>query len=452
MPERRRVSLLVIGWAGLCMCLGGLGCHLTIALTENPSAVSPSTPAPDTQPAAQAWDNRSAALSPDRRSPMVLTSATSPGMMPAALPVGPQASTAPGTAGGAYAGTPPPGPVPMVLPPGADGHGGPGGPGDVPGPGRIPTELGKISHPPYMIEPPDILLIDAIRLIPKPPYIVQPLDVLLVRVVGAPREQPVEGQFIVGPDGTITLGGLYGVVRVAGLTLEQVERAIREQVGRVLKAPNLIVTVGLAQFRGIQQVRGQHLVRQDGTISLGTYGCVYVAGLTLPEARVAIERHLSQFVLSPEITVDVFAYNSKVYYIITDGAGYGQQVFRFPITGNETVLDAISNIQGLPPQASKKYIWVARPTPACASCLEILPVDWQAITQGGATGTNYQLFPGDRIYVKADPFICADNTLAKVLAPIERILGVTLLGASTASVIRNINNPSGTTAFIAPVR
>jgi polysaccharide export outer membrane protein len=450
MPERRRVSLLAIGWAGLCMCLGGLGCHLTIALTENPSAVSPPKPDPDKQ---------FSSLSAETRAPLSSTS-LSPGVvpagLPASLPAGPPVSAPSAVSGGAYAGTPgpgqgPAGAMPLVGGPGAPGHEVPG-PEDVPGPGRIPTELGKMSHPPYMIEPPDILLIDAIRLIPRPPYIVQPLDTLLVRVVGAPREQPLAGQFIVGPDGTIALGGLYGVVRVAGLTLEQVERAIRQQLSRVLKAPNLIVTVGLAQFRGIQQVRGQHLVRQDGTISLGTYGCVHVTGLTLAEAKVAIERHLSQFVVAPEITVDVFAYNSKVYYIVADGAGYGQQVYRFPITGNETVLDAISNIQGLPPQASKKYIWVARPTPACANCLQILPVDWQAITQGGATGTNYQLFPGDRIYVKSDPFICADNTLAKVLAPVERLLGVTLLGASTVSVIRNINNPNGTAAFIAPIR
>ena len=45
--------------------------------------------------------------------------------------------------------------------------------------------------------------------------------------------------------------------------------------------------------------------------------------------------------------------NSKVYYIITDGAGSGEQVFRFPVTGSETVLDAISQIGGLPPVSSK---------------------------------------------------------------------------------------------------
>jgi polysaccharide export outer membrane protein len=280
-----------------------------------------------------------------------------------------------------------------------------------------------------MIEPPDILLIDTIRMIPRPPYRVQPLDILLLRVAEPLPNQPIEGTYTVAPDGTINLGYSYGLVRVGGLTLPQVERAIRMQLSRVLKEPQ--VAVGLAQFRGVQQARGEHLVRMDGTINLGTYGCVYVAGLTLMQAKVAIERHLSQYVLDPEVTVDVFAYNSKEYYIITDGAGYGQAVYRLPITGSDTVLRAISSIQGLPAVASKKRIWVARPAPADHSCFQVLPVDWKAITEGGATGTNYQLFPGDRIYVQSDALIRLDNAIAKILAPFERLMGFALLTATT---------------------
>src|SRR5262249_45250973 len=158
-------------------------------------------------------------------------------------------------------------------------------------------------------------------------------------------------------------------------------------------------------------------------------GCVHITGLTLPQAKVAIERHLSQYVLEPEIAVDVFSYNSKVYYVISDGAGYGQQVIRFPITGKETVLDAIGNIGGSPPGGSNKT-WGARPSPAGHACGQVLPGDWNAIAQGGSTATNYQLFPGDRIYIQSDPLIRLDNALAKLFAPIERVLGITLLGSA----------------------
>src|SRR5690606_5284133 len=135
-----------------------------------------------------------------------------------------------------------------------------------------------------------------------------------------------------------------------------------------------------------------------GTVNLGTYGSVYVAGLTLVQARAEIERHLSGFLQDPEISIDVFAYNSKVFYIITEGAGLGEQVNRFPITGNETVLDSISVMNGLSRVASKQ-IWIARPAPDGVGCGQMLPVCWSDIARGASTATNYQLLPGDRLFI-----------------------------------------------------
>ena len=77
--------------------------------------------------------------------------------------------------------------------------------------------------------------------------------------------------------------------------------------------------------------------------------------------------------------MDVVAYNSKVYYVITQGAGLGDNVRRFPVTGNEPVLDAISQINGLS-QLSSTHIWIARPAPGNFNCEQIMPVDWVAIT------------------------------------------------------------------------
>jgi polysaccharide export outer membrane protein len=300
-----------------------------------------------------------------------------------------------------------------------------------------------------MLEPPDILLIDAIRLVPRPPYTVQPLDILRIRATATLPDQPINANFTVSPDGNINLGYSYGSVRVAGLTLEKVHNVIRRQLSRVL--PNPQVAVALTHFRGLQHLHGKHLVRQDGTISLGSYGYVYVTGLTIPEAKCAIEQHLAQFMADPQISLDVLACNSKVYYVIFDCGCYGQQLYRLPITGNETVLDAIANVNGLPPVCSRRRIWVARPSPAEHGCVQILPVDWQAITQGGSTATNYQIFPGDRIYVRADCLIWLDDTLAAIFSPFERLCGVTVLGDTPAQSCRPVcsSGPSSTCGGVA---
>ena len=192
-----------------------------------------------------------------------------------------------------------------------------------------------------------------------------------------------------------------------------------------------------------QPIEGTHLIRPDGTISLGVYGSVQVAGLTLDQVRENITGFLAYwFGDKPEaflVIVDVAAYNSKSFYIVTDGAGYGEQVYRFPIVGSETVLDAISQIQGLPAVASRRHVWVARRSPnGCspANPESVLPVNWCAITQYGDTRTNYQMMPGDRLYVKAQPLITTSNWIQKALAPVNEILGATLLGSETQNSIR----------------
>lgn len=198
-----------------------------------------------------------------------------------------------------------------------------------------------------------------------------------------------------------------------------------------------------------QPIYGQHLVRPDGTVELGVYGPVLIAGKTLQQAREEVGRVIHSR-LDPKkatledvvnnLKVDVLTYNSSVYYVITDGAGRGQQVYRFPVTGHETVLDAISNINGLPVDSSPKRIWVARKNPGQPGPDNMLPVDWKAISEMGVTTTNWQLMPGDRVFVHADKMRIFNNTLGKFLEPVERLLGATLLGGQTVNTIKTGSN------------
>jgi polysaccharide export outer membrane protein len=313
------------------------------------------------------------------------------------------------------------------------------GPPAVNPPANVPTELAKTMHPEYVIAPPDVLLINVLRATPKPPYHIKTEDVLAINVSGTIPDQPIAGLFIVQPDGRVNLGYSYGTVEVVDKTIEEGEAAITKQLRLSLKA-GFQVSVSLAQSRALQQIRGEHLVRPDGTIGLGVYGNLRVTGLTLSSAKLAIESHLSEYLVKPEVAVDVSGFNSQVYYVIAERPGLGELVFRFPVTGNETVVDAIAQIYGLPAAASKKRIWVSRPTPANASCDEILPVDWVGITEHGQTATNYQLMPGDRVYLRSQGIINFDVQLAKILSPVERVLGVTLLGSTT---IHSIAIPLG---------
>jgi polysaccharide export outer membrane protein len=316
-------------------------------------------------------------------------------------------------------------------------------------PGSVPHEFSQVALPPYVIEPPDVLVINAVRLVPKPPYKIAPLDVLGIQVTKTLPEQPIAGLFSVDPDGTVNLGFTYGAVKLDGLKLEEAKKAIFKHLvvdTKKLK-DDIEVTVVLAETRALQQIRGPHLVHSDGTVTLGIYGSVYVDNLTIAEAKAAIEEHLSQFLVKPEVSVDVSGFNSKVYYVITDGGGQGEPVARLPVTGKTTVLDALSQINGLPPVASKCNVYIVRPAPA-GSCSElVLKVNWNGIVRRGETATNYQVLPNDRIYVMADPLVTTDTYLGRIISPIERLFGVVLLGDTTVRLFQTpiFRNATATT-------
>ena len=162
---------------------------------------------------------------------------------------------------------------------------------------------------------------------------------------------------------------------------------------------------------------GERLVRQDGTISLGYYGQIHVAGLTLVEIENKIRQHLKQYVENPQVYVDVASFNSKVYYVL----GQVQQQGRLPITGRETVLDALTLAGGLTNFAAYDKIHVARPNPG-GGCDQILWVDYRAMAFCGDTRTNYQLVPGDRVVVPATCGFGTTRLMDNYLTPFERLV------------------------------
>jgi polysaccharide export outer membrane protein len=290
-----------------------------------------------------------------------------------------------------------------------------------------------------------------------------------------PRESsPVpSGEVIVGdphglPHGPVPVGDPHGPVPVAGPGHPHGQAVPFEGRKMALppyriEPPDLLLIEFLRTENVPQLLRGQFLVGPDGSVNLGIYGSVLVGGLTIREARDAVAQVLSERIkptkekdkagketgkeipLVDEVNVDVLAYNSKVYYVITDGAGYGAVVHRLPVNGSDTVLDALAQVGGLPPVASKKKIWVARANLGHPGANQILPVDWKAVALHAETRTNYQLAPGDRVYVGSDSLLLADSGLGKFLNPVNRVFGSLLLGGQTVNILRGTNTGFGNT-------
>jgi protein involved in polysaccharide export with SLBB domain len=195
----------------------------------------------------------------------------------------------------------------------------------------------------------------------------------------------------------------------------------------IIEPPDILLVEVAAE--AAEDVAGEHLVAPDGTINLGAYGLAHVAGLTVTEAKRAIENQLKDRIRAPRVSVDVLAFNSKVYYVIIEGHRSGDSLIRVPFTGNETVLDALAQINGLA-RLSEKNIWIERSAPGGVNCQPFLPVDWKAITASRSATNNYALLPGDRVFVAANKIISLDTLIDHISGPMEWLLGYSPLSSA----------------------
>ena len=202
----------------------------------------------------------------------------------------------------------------------------------------------------------------------------------------------------------------------------------RDQFVDVIEPPDLLLVEVLEGLPG-RPISGERLVRPDGKISLGFYGDVYVAGLTPREVKEKVILHLRKYLNdevlglveidpltgkpkldragkevtiepkdSDRVFVDVTAYNSRNYYIEGDVRDPG----RLPFTGSDRVLDVIHYAGGPLPSADRTKIKLIRNFPK-GSPVQVLPIDYEEITMGTDSSTNYEIMPNDRIVVPRDP-------------------------------------------------
>lgn len=291
---------------------------------------------------------------------------------------------------------------------------------------------------------PDVLQIEVLKLVPRPPYRIETYDLLMIRAAGTIPDAPINDYYLVDDEGAVNLGPAYGKIRITGLTIDEATRVITDFLGQILRAPN--VSIQLMRTGGTQQITGTYLVQQDGIVNLRQYGVVNVSGKTVSEIRQAIDKHLEQFFDSPEVTVDVVGYNSETYFVIRENSINGEDVVRLPITGKETVLDAIGAVGGLTSVSSLR-MWIARPVPGSFGCEQILPVDYLGITRDADSSTNYQLLPGDRLFIAEDGLVATNYFITKLTNPIYQLLNITQLGTYTTvnlqTMGRHFNSQTG---------
>jgi len=180
---------------------------------------------------------------------------------------------------------------------------------------------------------------------------------------------------------------------------------LHQRPGYCVESPDIItvnvVPAGLEETPTDKQpIRGEHLIETDGSVDLGIWGKLQVAGHTLAEIKRDVETLVDAAANQQRVDVSVLKQNSRVYFVVNECGVAGDTVARFSIQGCETALDAIASA-GPINEMGKKRIWISRPTAGGVDT--IIPIRWQWSNPTTMVAINPALQSGDRVFISTPP-------------------------------------------------
>ncbi|MBF0483988.1 MAG: polysaccharide export protein [Candidatus Omnitrophica bacterium] len=161
------------------------------------------------------------------------------------------------------------------------------------------------------------------------------------------------------------------------------------------------------------EVSGEYPVNSNGKIQYEFIGDLSVSGMNKKQVQSLVVDKLSDYIISPEVTVVIKQYNSKVVYVIGEVAAPGKIYMRGnTITVREALVQA-----GLPLLSAKlqkgKVI-----TPSSDGKPINRPIDIDKLLVKGDLRENLIMRPGDSLYVPPTLMAKVLRVITPITAPI----------------------------------
>ena len=166
------------------------------------------------------------------------------------------------------------------------------------------------------------------------------------------------------------------------------------------------------------EVSGDFAINSEGKIQYGFVGDIELTGFNKASATKLITEKLSKYILSPQVTVSILQYNSKVVYVIGEVGSPGKIFMRGDtITVREALLQA--NLPLLSAKAAKSKLI----TPSGNGKPKIVAVNVQRLLYDGDLRENLVMKPGDTLYVPPTIMAKLLRVIQPVAAPISAAAG-----------------------------
>lgn len=189
----------------------------------------------------------------------------------------------------------------------------------------------------------------------------------------------------------------------------------QEGSSRYTLGPTDVIQVNVMRH---PEVSGDYFINQEGKIQYEFVGDIQITGKTKDEAAKLIAEKLSEYIISPEVSVKITGYNSKVVYVVGEVGRPGKIFMRG---------DTISIREALMQAGLPQLTGVTRKsrliTPSESGKADIRKVDVYALLYEGDLRENLEMKPGDVIYIPATFLTKAMRAIQPVAAPIGTAAG-----------------------------
>lgn len=230
-------------------------------------------------------------------------------------------------------------------------------------------------------------------------FVIEVGDTVLIETTNFDATVQLPGDQIVKPDGYISLGEC-GRLMVMNKTIEQIQAEAQLLVDdHVRQKLEVAFEVKRRQRQDQRERERLKNAKLESEAEADDQLDDDLADLDLDaevdqEQLLALQRSISEAILTNKISARIVNWDSKRIYVLGEVNSPGSFVY----LGSETVLDAILEAGGLAANANQHQIVVSRPS-NCNDCRTVMQVCYDQLVQLGDTSTNYQLRPGDRVFV-----------------------------------------------------
>jgi polysaccharide export outer membrane protein len=166
------------------------------------------------------------------------------------------------------------------------------------------------------------------------------------------------------------------------------------------------------------EVTGEYMINQEGKIQYEFVGDVKIEGLTKEEVSDVITETLGEYIISPEVTVKITGYNSKIVYVVGEVFRPGKIFMRGDtITVREALMQA-----GLPMLSgvTKKSKLI---TPSEDGKAIKKNINVYALLYEGDLRENDTMLPGDVLYIPPTFLTKTMRAIQPIAAPISAAAG-----------------------------